>query len=167
MDINSPELMEYFYELSVTLTGFSQFHLQGTGQGELYFKTIHEVIGPNILIDLLKLFHEIDEAAKNSQDNSIFTKRLRLEILGSEELGPIARNIIKLWYVATWYELPKAWREMYGTKTQDRTFIPSSTAYPEGLLWPAIGVNPPGAKSPGYASWSEKPSVGLVKSKSS
>jgi hypothetical protein len=142
MDINAAEYREYFLDISVALTGFSRFHLQGTGQATLYFDTIRDIIGGNIFGELLETF----------------------QILGSEKLGAIARNIIKLWYVATWYQLPQDWRDTFGTKANDKTFIPSPQAYPEGLLWPAIGVNPPGAKGLGYATWSEDPSVRLAKS---
>ncbi|MCP2727833.1 hypothetical protein [Limnofasciculus baicalensis] len=158
MDINGPEF-EYFLDLSVVLTGFSRFHLQGTGQAALYFETVLDIIGEDIFGELLQTFHTIDIQSKNKNYELILNRRLRSEILGSEKLGPIARNIIKLWYVANWYQLPPGWRNVFGAKENDQTFIPSPQAYPEGLLWPTIGVNPPGAKGLGYATWSEHPSV--------
>lgn len=166
MDINAPDFMEYFLDFSVVLTGFSRFHLQGTGQASLYFGSIRDIIGQDMFGELLQTFHRLDIEAQNNNDESILTNGLRSEILGSEKLGSIARNIIKLWYVATWYELPKDWREVFGSQENDKTFIPSPQAYPEGLLWPTIGVNPPGAKGPGYATWSEPPSVTLVEANS-
>lgn len=166
MDINAPDFMEYFLDFSVVLTGFSRFHLQGTGQASLYFSTIRDIIGQDMFGEILQTFHRLDLEAQNKNDESILTNKLRYEIFGSEKLGPIARNIIKLWYVATWYELPKDWRDVFGIKENDKTFIPSPQAYPEGLLWPTIGVNPPGAKAPGYATWSEPPSVTLVEANS-
>lgn len=166
MDINAPDFMEYFLDFSVVLTGFSRFHLQGTGQASLYFRTIRDIIGQDMFGEILQTFHRLDLEAQNKNDESILTNKLRYEIFGSEKLGPIARNIIKLWYVATWYELPKDWRDVFGIKENDKTFIPSPQAYPEGLLWPTIGVNPPGAKAPGYATWSEPPSVTLVEANS-
>jgi hypothetical protein len=164
MDINAPEFMESFLDISVALTGFSRFHLQGTGQAGLYFATVRDIIGGDLFAELLETFHRLQTAAQNQQDEFILTNGIRIEILGSEKLGAIARNIIKLWYVATWYQLPQDWRETFGTKENDKTFIPSPQAYPEGLLWPAIGVNPPGAKGLGYGTWSEPPAVSLKKS---
>ncbi|HLO47399.1 MAG TPA: hypothetical protein VK211_03130 [Kamptonema sp.] len=164
MDINEPDFMEYFLDLSVALTGFSRFHLLGTGQASLYFETVRDIIGRDLFEELLQTFHRLDVKSQSYDDESILNKGLRGEILGSEKLGPIARNIIKLWYVATWYQLPRAWRDVFGTKEKDEDFIPSPQAYPEGLLWPAIGVNPPGAKGLGYGTWSEPPSVSLTKS---
>ena len=166
MDINASASMESFLDFSVVLTGFSRFHLQGTGQTSLYFSTIRDIIGEDILGEVLQTFHRLKLEAQNSNDESILTNGLRSDILGSEKLGPIARNIIKLWYMATWYELPQDWQDVFGAKENDKTFIPSPQAYPEGLLWPTIGVNPPGAKAPGYATWSEEPSVTLEEAKS-
>jgi hypothetical protein len=35
----------------------------------------------------------------------------------------------------------------------------NESAYTEGLLWVAIGANPPGAKAPGYGSWARPPQI--------
>jgi hypothetical protein len=166
MDINASASMESFLDLSVVLTGFSRFHLQGTGQASCYFTKIRDIIGEDLFEEVLRTFHRLKLEAQNSSDESILTNGIRSELLASEKLGPIVRNIIKLWYMATWYELPHDWRDAFGVKENDKTFIPSAQAYPEGLLWPTIGVNPPGAKAPGYATWSEPPSVSLVEDKS-
>ena len=161
MDINAPEFRKYFLDLSAVVTGFSEFHLEGTGLVSLYFDNIRDIIGGDLFGELLETFHRLESKSQANNDESILTNGLRSELLGSEKLGPIARNVIKLWYLATWYQLPQSWRDVFGTKENDRTFIITSHAYPEGLLWPAIGVNPPGAKPPGYATWSEPPLVSL------
>jgi len=33
----------------------------------------------------------------------------------------------------------------------------SPASYTEGLLWPTIGANPPGAKAPGFGTWAYPP----------
>lgn len=151
MNIDSPEArteaIECFLDFSVAATGFAKFELQGTGQTDLYFDTIRGVIGGDFFLELLQVF--------NDSGNTLN------DIIASAKLGPIAANITKLWYVATWDELPDKWNETFGKRLNDSTFIPSPYAYPEGLLWTAIGVNPPAAKAPGYASWSEEPSITL------
>ncbi|MEM7758891.1 MAG: hypothetical protein AAGF83_04040 [Cyanobacteria bacterium P01_G01_bin.67] len=156
------ELMASFLELSVALTGFSEFHLQGTGQAEQYYATVEQNISSDLLVELLKTFQTLKLKAKSAHDDSVLTTGLRSEILGSEKLGAIARNIIKLWYVATWYPLPASWQAAFGTEnSQQHPYIVAPQAYPEGLVWSAIGVNPPGAKAPGFGTWSEPPSVSL------
>ncbi len=155
------QLLDYFLDLSVALTGFSKFQLQGTGQVTAYYSTVEKIIGKELFEELLYTFHRLEEQAQADNYESLVAQGLRSEILGSEKLGAIARNIIKLWYVATWYQLPQSWRETFGVKQSDRTFVVSPQAYPEGLLWQAIGVNPPAAKAPGYGTWSDPPLVTL------
>ena len=84
---------------------------------------------------------------------------LRRSILGDARLGPVARNIMKLWYLGIWYELPRPWIEANGARAANITFMVSAEAYTEGLVWPAVGANPPGAKAPGYASWTGPPQI--------
>ena len=57
------------------------------------------------------------------------------------------------------YELPRAWIEAFGARAANITFMASAQAYTEGLLWPSIGANPPGAKAPGFASWVGPPQI--------
>lgn len=154
-NLEQSEMKECFLDLSVALTGFSKFDLQGTGQADSYYSTVEQNIGSGLFPELLQTFHNLDLKAKSANDQSILDQGVRSEILESAELGAIARNIIKLWYIATWYPLEQQ------SKNEQETFIVSPQAYPEGLLWRSIGVNPPAAKAPGYGTWSEEPSVTL------
>jgi len=159
--MDKTELMEYFLDFSVAATGFSRFELQGTGQASLYFETVVEQVGEEILQELLQTFRDREPSAPQEDKPGILSEGLGSEIMGSGKLGPVARNIIKLWYIATWDSLPAQWQNWYATKEENSPFIPSPQAYPEGLVWKTIGVNPPGAKPQGYATWSEPPSVSL------
>ena len=156
MNIDTQKLKD-FLNLSVAITGFSNFHLQGTGQVSLYFSTILDIVGEATFFELLQTFGEFEAKAKG--DDAVLAERLRHEIFSSDKFGPISRNIIKLWYVGTWYQLPYAWRDAFGAYEKDTTFVVSPVAFTEGLLWPAIGVNPPAAKAQGYGTWGQKPSV--------
>ena len=153
--LDQSEMKEYFLDLSVALTGFSKFDLQGTGQADSYYSTVEQNTDSGLFPELLQTFHNLDLKAKSANDQSILEQGMRSEILESEKLGAIARNIIKLWYVATWYPLDQQ------SKGDQEPFIVSPQAYPEGLLWRSIGANPPAAKAPGYGTWSEKPSIPL------
>ncbi|MEM8719592.1 MAG: hypothetical protein AAGE84_09825 [Cyanobacteria bacterium P01_G01_bin.39] len=148
VNLDQSEMESYFLDLSVALTNFSKFDLLGTGQSDLYYLTIEQEIGQETFQELLQTFHDLELQAQD--DQSVLEQKLRAEILDSDKLGNIARNIIKLWYSATWHSLT----------SKDKRVV-SPQAYPEGLLWRSIGVNPPGAKAPGYDSWSEEPEVTL------
>ncbi len=145
-----------FLDLSSVLTGFSVFELHGTAQAEPYLSTLDTVVGPETVDELISAFTGVrDEAG----EDEALEHGLRRAILSDEKLGPITRNLIKLWYVGTWHELPQDWRDVYGTKPEDRTHVVSPTAYTEGLLWPAVGANPSGAKPHGYGIWATPPRI--------
>lgn len=143
-----------FSQLSVALTGFSEAELQSTGMMHVYYDELGLVLG-----------HDIRK--------KYFTDELEPEILLSDPVsGPITRNVIRMWYIGQWKKLPDGWGHKWFN--QDKFFsddelkgfdefsrnvdrIISPRAYTEGLAWKAAGVNPMGAKEPGFKSWTEKP----------
>ncbi len=153
----TPDDLRSFLKLSSTLTGFNEFQLMGTGQAEAYLATARGVVGGGPVDELLRRYDRI--SADASDDVERLHRSLRADILSDELVGPIARNLIKLWFIGTWYQLPSAWRDAFGTSERDVTFVVSPASYTEGLLWPAIGANPPGAKGPGYATWADPPRI--------
>ncbi|MGG6892723.1 hypothetical protein [Rhizobium sp. BR 315] len=140
---------ENFLRLSVRLCGISSYDLMGTGYARRYFETIERIIGHDLLHRLLETFSALPSASTD--------KALKAAILNHPEFGPIARNIIKLWYTATWFQLPPTWRENFGALHEDRTFVPYPYAYAESLLGPAVGAHPAGAKPTGHQSWTLPP----------
>jgi hypothetical protein len=149
-----------FLDFSAEVTAFSVFDLEGTGQAEAYRKAVAGVVGEAVLGELLHAYaRAVHEAG---QDPAARARLLYRDIFSSEKLGPIARNIIKMWYVGIWYELPPEWTESFGALENDVTFFVSPSAYTEGLLWRAIGANPPGAKAPGYGSWAAPPHIEVL-----
>ncbi len=151
--------LDAFLSLSVLLTGYSRFRLLGTGQAQLYFSTLCDVVGEATVDELLQALARVRSRA--GDDDAAVESFLRAEILSDEKLGPIARNVIKLWYVGVWYQLPAEWRDAYGLREKDVTFVPSPASYAEGLLWPTIDANPSGAKGPGYGTWALPPRINL------
>ncbi|WP_207460056.1 hypothetical protein [Azospirillum sp. SYSU D00513] len=150
--------LERFLAFSAEVTAFTVFELQGTGQAEAYLKTIGDVVGAALLDEILTV-HGKQMSTTGDEGRPARNAYLRREIFGSEKLGPIARNIVKLWYSGVWYELPTAWTENYGPAPKDVTFVVSPASYVEGLLWTAIGAHPAGAKAPGYGSWAAAPRI--------
>lgn len=155
--MDDDDVLDGFLSLSSALTGYSRFRLVGTGQAGPYLTTTRRVVGDEILAELLTTFAAIhDHAAGNEQ---ALDRGLRARILSDDKLGPIARSVIKMWYVGTWYELPQDWRDVYAARAHVSTHVVSPAAYTEGLLWPSIGANPPGAKGQGFGSWTGPPAI--------
>ncbi len=144
--------IDRFLALSAELTAFPVVELVGTGESEAYLATFDRIVGP-AAVDAVLDAH----AAIADETGPALQRELRRTVFGDSYLGPLARNLIKLWYVGIWYQLPRAWREANGARDGDETFTVSANAYTQGLLWPAIGANPAGANAPGWASWTEAP----------
>ena len=150
--------LQRFLDFSSEVTAFAVFDLLGTGMADDYMKTVDVIVGPATLDELLQAYADLLQATPgvSAVDRKPAMSR---EILGSTKLGPIARNIIKLWYSGTWYKLSAAWSERFGPAPGDHTFVVSPSSYIEGLLWKAIGAHPAGAKAPGYGSWAFPPRI--------
>ena len=147
-------MMDRVLAFSSDITAFTVFELLGTGQAAAYLNTVTDVVGQDSVSQLLDAYEKL-----RNEPLEVREERMRREIFGDEKLGPIARNIIKLWYVGMWYELPRAWTEAFGAREKNVTFTVSADAYTEALLWPAAGASPAGAKAPGYGSWADPPRI--------
>ncbi|HEX8086435.1 MAG TPA: hypothetical protein VF529_19260 [Solirubrobacteraceae bacterium] len=149
------EQLQAFVAFSAAITGFTPIDLHGTGQADAYRSTVAETTGGDVLAELLEAWTRVCDEAQG--DSSSIQRLLRREIFSDPKLGPVARNIVKLWYVGIWYELPPAWIDAFGALEENYTFTVSASAYTNGMLWTAIGGNPPGARGPGYGSWAGPP----------
>jgi hypothetical protein len=146
--------LDAFIAISVELTCFKSYELLGTGMAGAYLDTLDKVVGAPVADELFVAY-----AAVSTIEGDKRAAAMRRSILGNEKVGPIARNIIKLWYVGTWFALPTVWQERFGPADADGTFVVSPTAYIEGLLWRAAGAHPPGARAPGFGSWKHPPHI--------
>ena len=153
---------EDFLNLSVDLTAFEQVDLLGTGLARQYLAKVRAACGDEVVTALLDAYREARADAAGtagSPDPSLLDRALRHRIFSDDLLGPVARNVIKLWYAGMWYGLPPEWTDANGAQTAAETSTVGTGSYQEGLLWPAIGANPPGAKAPGYGSWALPPRI--------
>lgn len=148
------EPFDSFLQLSAEITGYSETDLLGTGLADSYFKTFTEIVEDSICKDLWTRSNKIWKKHESEEEKE---EAIRKEMLSDPKFGPIVRNMIKLWYLGQWDELPAAWRENYGNSPKDVNFIVSPDSYKQGLVWDAINAHPMGAKQPGFATWSSPP----------
>lgn len=143
-----PEAVAEFLRLSVILTGFAEYELLGTGMVAPYYDELLRIIGAR---EAGALFGAVSRVTDGDDE------RFREVILDSPRYGPVARNVLMMWYLGTWSQLPREWRNAYGATSYDTDHVVSAAAYREGLVWPAAGTHPMSAKQPGYGSWARPP----------
>jgi hypothetical protein len=141
-----------FISMSEELCGIPAFYLCGTGYAHTYLDTVLRFVGASSTDRLLATYAALPSCCQQDREAAI-----RADLLSHDELGPVARNVIKLWYTAIWFELPREWHRNFNPAADDRTFVPSAYAYPEALLGPAVGAHPAGAKPTGHQSWVSPP----------
>ena len=103
------ERLERFTAFSAAVTGFTAFDVRGTGLTESFLSTITEILGDQLVEELLGAWDRAEAGAQG--DAAKLENVLRREMFSDEKLGPIARNVVKLWYVGIWYELPREWMD--------------------------------------------------------
>lgn len=136
----SSQNFERFIAFSIQVTGFSRFELLGTGQARCYYDWI-QTQSADDFENLLAVYAEAPSA------ESAREAYLETQIMQSDRLGPLARSIIKLWYLGQW-EDPARIKEVQ---------ILSAQSYQQGLVWNAIHAHPQGAKQQGFGAWAEAP----------
>ncbi|HEY6887059.1 MAG TPA: hypothetical protein VI300_04740 [Solirubrobacter sp.] len=127
-----------FIVLSARLTGFGRVTLLGTGMTAEYLAALDAVVGVELTDELLAT----EDVATLVED---------------PKLGPVAKNLILLWYCGTWTALPEDWRATYGASPLDTTRVESAEAYQAGLQWVVAGAHPAGARQQGFGAWSIAP----------
>ena len=125
-----------FAELSAFLTGYGRVELTGTGLTGLYLQTLDAVLPAGTVDELLEVFGRLP-AGRDAAAGAV--------ILDDLKLGPVARNIILLWYCGTWTALSDAWHAAYGGTPHDISRVVSAQSCP-GALQRAAGAYPAGAR---------------------
>jgi hypothetical protein len=139
-----------FVALSALLTGFDEVQLLGSGVAEEHLATLDSLLPGAVVSGLLKAIEDLPpEGDRQAAINGT--------ILADPMLGPVARNLIVLWYSGIWTQLPAAWRETHGASPLDTTRTTSGAAYRAGLQWLVAGAHAPGASHQGFGAWSLEP----------
>jgi hypothetical protein len=153
MSVQPTDRFDAFLSLSAALTGFQLFDLHATGVAALYWRTLNEEVRDALVFELLDRF----ALAASAQ----VQERCLIEILAdTERLGPVAKNIVSMWYLGSWQKLPDFWWQQNSSTSpaqQNVSRVISAETYVGGLVWKAMKVNPMGAYGPGFGSWARPP----------
>src|ERR1041384_2149381 len=116
------ERLERFVELSAALTGFGHLELLGTALANDYLTTLDAILPPGFMNELILAYERLPGGPECEP-------ALASGILDDARFGPVARNVILLWYCGTWTVLPDAWRAVFGASPLDSTRVISGQAY--------------------------------------
>ncbi len=143
--------LDIFYELSSALTDFDKIDLLGTGVGQEYLDELVRGAGEKHVKDLLTAAKKVGNSTAN----------IRKDIWDHARFGPMARNIVLMWYLGSWYPLSKSWHKKNRPDVEPvPEHVLSAGAYQEALWAPTVGAHPRGAKPPGFGSWGEAAVIG-------
>lgn len=143
-----------FLRMSAVLTGYSPAELTGTGLAQTYLDETAGTAGPTALAALLTAFEAVMAGGPDGLD-----QRMNDAVLNdtADANGPLAKNILRLWFTGTWSALGDLWHAQNGGDPQDTDRVVSAQAYREGLVWPTIDSHPQAAKQPGFGTWGFPP----------
>ena len=147
--------LDQFVALSSALTGFDIAEVWATGMVETYFGVIPVILDGDYLGRLLTRWTSIHTRA--GDDESYRDELIESELLADDTLGPLAKNVVALWYLGMWTQLPASWRAVHGAFARDMTAYVSARAYRQALVWKAAHTHPPGTKQQGFGSWALPP----------
>src|SRR5215831_13849236 len=129
---------DLFLQISVCLTGFTEIELLGTGMLENYFNVM---LNKNNIATVDSFLTESEKILKeNNSDAGKLNQEILNRLMPDSMYNGLAKNIITMWYMGNWIN-----------------DIISPQSYVQGLIWSTAQTHPPGAKQPGYGSWSTAP----------
>ncbi len=129
---------DIFLDISVFLTGFNKMELLGTGMLETYFNV---VMNMNNVASVESFLAESEKILiKNQGNEEKINNEILHKLMPDSLYNGLAKNIITMWYMGNWMNT-----------------VISPQSYVQGLIWGVAETHPPGAKQPGYASWSTAP----------
>jgi hypothetical protein len=162
-DVSSPQDMMAFLLLSEALTGVDKQLLApefdpktndpGTDPINIkndYFRWINGKDSTSSFTTLLKF---VKDNPKSSQGEIIAFVNA-----GNDDIKFLARSIVLLWYLGSWYE-PKDLRTQATAAKPDRisSEVVSPKAYTQGLVWQIAGAHPMGYSNLQFGYWSRNP----------
>lgn len=130
-----------FVSLSSALTGVAATQLKPSldpiGIADQYFETLTENVDSEILVDLMTSFRAAPDPEQGAS-----------QLLTDAVFGSIARSIMKLWLLGTWYS---------PSNPGQAVKVVSAQAYKESLVWKVMQSHPMGYSMFEFGYWDKSP----------
>jgi hypothetical protein len=134
-------MLHEFIAMSSTLTGTQDLD---RGIAERYLERISKDTEGGKLNDLLRVFGEIQAAGGDT------TEAIRQRIMNDAALGPLAQQIIVLWYTSAIHKQDEQGGHLFD-------FPDDPNEYFSGLVWTAIRAHPLGLSGGYFGHWKYPP----------
>ena len=142
-----------FGRLSAVLTGFPLARvapaLDPIGLPAQFLAWVTDKAGAAPVQQLLAVYDGIDQSTGG--DLAKQGPPVQAQILADATLGPLARRIMRLWYLGTWYDAEPPVGQFPSGQ------VVSMNAYTGGLAWDAVQAHPMGYSEMHYGYWSGVP----------
>lgn len=139
--------LDTFVNLSVILTGYPKSKIQPQNDtqklSEAYFDVVNKEVPPALLEELNTTFLSLNPATEIN---------VQSQIVNTNHLGPVVKNILKMWYLGVWYSL-----DTTGNASPDSSYVVSSIAYKNGLVWSTMNAHPMGYSEENFGYWDTAP----------
>lgn len=144
--------LDNFVGLSAILTGFAAADLNPplspAPVAVEYLQTLQSKVDAPTVARLLSTYQGIAAQFPPAGQPA----QVQSQILEDPELGPVARNVIRMWYLSIWYTGYTGPVSGFSDG-----FVVSSNAYTKGLAWDAMQAHPMGYSEMHYGYWADPP----------
>ncbi|MPY24572.1 hypothetical protein [Shewanella sp. YLB-07] len=113
---------------------------------ESYLNTLEQQTPSAELTTFMVQADRITLLAKDDHVSAV--KHTMTTLMPAWQYNTLAQKITLMWYLGQWFDDPSDGSS--ATQINGRSYIQS-------LVWPAANTHPPGAKHPGFGSWSVQP----------
>jgi hypothetical protein len=158
--MSSDQTLTNFVGLSSVLTGYSKDKLapgiDPIGLASEYLGVLQRKTDSQILLQTLAVYQNIAaQAAAQFPNNPVQQAQMEAQlvekqILADLDMGSLARRIIRLWYLSTFYTTEPP------DPNQDGEVV-SMNAYTLGLSWDAFQAHPMGYSEMHFGYWATPP----------
>ncbi len=148
----TPSYRNAFVAVSSEVTGITVLELEATGLIDAHAGLFLTILDASNNAD--QFINAIDTLAASPNPATAIP-----EVMKDAFFGPLLSNLISLWYLGEWLQLPAGWYVRGTQPLIDTSTIPSPLAYAQAFAWRDAGAHPPGSRPTGYGGWALPPVI--------